>query len=150
MERKEQIATYLFCGKDTQNITIQNEYIVVKFNVKKTHNIVFGRDTRLCVEQFLSNFTDAALILINVFFEMYSPTILYDDICYSSTNNDLVPLLGVYNNVTNTYHHEVVTSYPANNLFSSGIFTIKFRFRDENLDNVIYQNLANFEVFLFY
>ena len=72
---------------------------------------MFG-NSRVCIEQFVCNFDEADVDRSKSLFELYTPSILYENICCSA-NNDLMTLLCVYNKVTSIYHDESSFDFPA-------------------------------------
>ena len=139
IERLEQKGVYLFYGGNVDSIKIEGKYIVCKWNVPNNNSVIFGKNTRICMEQIITNFENVATT--KGVFELYSPSIKYDDVCYSSTQED-APLLGVFNALANVTNNELISDYPALNLFNNGTFIIKIRVKDFEYNDIDYSMIA--------
>ena len=135
IERLKQKGVYLFFGGNVNSIKIEGNYIVCKWNVPNNNSVIFGTNTRICLEKIISNFDDVATT--EGIFEMYSPSIKYDDVCYSSTQEE-APIIGVYSVISNVTNNELISDYPALNLFNNGTFLIKIRVKDFEYNDIDY------------
>ena len=136
IHRIEQKGVFYFNGQYADSIKIEGDYVVLKWNVNNTHSVIFGRNTRICIEQLKSNFENADID--GGIFELYSSTIKFDDIVFSSSNNDALALLGIYDVKTTDNIHQMNSSYPAHNLFNNGTFILKIKCMTAKYENIDY------------
>jgi hypothetical protein len=139
IHRIEQKGVFYFGGQDADSIKIEGEYIVLKWNVTNAHSVIFGRNTRICIEQLKSNFENDTIT--GGVFELYSSTIKFDDIVFSSSNDDSIALLGIYDVKTTDNIHQMNSSYPAHNLFNNGTFILKIRCMTANYQSFEYTGM---------
>lgn len=139
IHRIEQKGVFYFGGQDVDSIKIEGEYIVLKWNVTNAHSVIFGRNTRICIEQLKSNFENDTIN--GGVFELYSSTIKFDDIVYSSSNDDSMALLGIYDVKTTDNIHQMNSSYPAHNLLNNGTFILKIKCLTAKYETIQYTDM---------